>query len=187
MDNSSPTDDSAVYDYFQAKVRRWGTEVDAARWGRSDVFERARRAILDGLLRLDSLPRSDPLWRPWANDRATLAKLGDYLHRWRQESPADPDAIWLAAALHLYYYDNGFGADSWRALHRLGQFDPAWAIDAAGYVERSSGVPTVAPLIALLRDCAQAKEARKYLLRLSADDDSGNRSWARIVLAALGS
>jgi hypothetical protein len=126
-----------------------------AGWDRSSVFERARRAILDDLLRLDRLPRSDPLWRTWANDHATLAKLSDYSDRWRKQFPSDPDATWLAAGLNLYYCSNDFASDSWRALHRLGRFEAAWAIEAAAHVQLSSGVPTLAPLVALLMECAK--------------------------------
>lgn len=193
MGNSSPGNESAIREYFRSKMAASGLAPGTARWGRSDVFERARLALLDGLLRLDKLPRNDPLWLNWANHSATVAKLSDYSHRWLQWSPADPDAIWLVAALNLYYCDNDFGCQSWRALHALGKLQAAWAIDAAAYVELSSGVPTAAEVAALLRDLGRQEEGRAYLTNLpegwpiwlGSKSTGCHRAWAQAVLSAL--
>jgi hypothetical protein len=151
----------------------------------SGVFARARCAILNGLVRLDKLPRTNPFWRTWANHRATMTKLQDYSSQLLQENPADEEIIWLAAALSLNYSGNDFASEAWRALHKLGRFNLAWAIDAAAYVELGSGVFTVGALVDLLRELGLVDQARAYLQIAAQDESSTRQGWALRVLAAL--
>ncbi|HEY7065119.1 MAG TPA: hypothetical protein VII06_26825 [Chloroflexota bacterium] len=178
-------DEQAVREYFENSTWRLNQLQSRAVWEGSDDWARAERATLDGLLRLNRLPRSDPYWATWANDLPTFAKLGEYAARLRDADSSDIGAIWLAAAGSLYACDNDFGSDAWRALHRQDEFDIAWAIDAAAVVELSSGVPTVEAVGSLIRELGQADAAGSYLSDHLKSENAYAASWARRALEAL--
>jgi hypothetical protein len=178
-------DEQAVREYFETSTLHLNELQSRAVWADSDVWARAEQAILDGLLRLNRLPRSDPYWATWANDRPTFAKLAEYCTRLRNADPADLGAIWLEVALNLYCCANDFGTESWRALHHNGCFDVAWPIDAAAVVQLYSGVPTVLALTSLVHELGEEQAARSYLAVRSKCSDVHAAGWARHALRTL--
>jgi predicted nucleic acid-binding protein len=175
----------SVIEYFESAVNSWGATPGDEYPRNSQVFVRARLALLDGLLRLDELPRTDPFWETWANHRATMAKLGEYSARLLEENPADENVLWLSAALSLWHCSNAFGWSAWRGLHALGKFEPGWAIDAAATVELESGVPTIEALATLFRELGVITQARAHLDKVVQRGSSTGRAWALRVMNAL--
>src|SRR3954452_8897397 len=108
MYSQSAMKHDSVIEYVESALGAWGETAGLSYPYGCPVFAPARRAIIDGLLRLDRLPRTDPFWKTWANDRATMAKLQEYSSRLLDEEPADETALWLSAALRLFYCDNDF-------------------------------------------------------------------------------
>ncbi|MFK0016291.1 hypothetical protein [Streptomyces sp. NPDC091027] len=81
-------------------------EVDALRQAGSDTghrefAERMVRALSDGLQILEALPRDEDFWRGWANEHATVHKLGAHAADRLQRDPADRTARWALVALAL--------------------------------------------------------------------------------------
>ncbi len=100
-----------------------------------EVFAgRLRRAIFDGLARLDALPRNHSFWSD-TNGRPTRYKLGQVLEHW----PTEEWACWAYAAMSVMRCDNHFGLPAWRALFGLGRLDPGWPMKAAYHVLACSG------------------------------------------------
>ncbi|MEW2355359.1 hypothetical protein [Spirillospora sp. NPDC029432] len=71
------------------------------RVGEPRLADRLARALAGGAAELDALPREDPFWQGWANDLATLAKLGAYARRRLDRDRRDHAARWTLIALDL--------------------------------------------------------------------------------------
>lgn len=77
-------------------LRRSGCDT-----GHPEFAERMVRALNDGLRVLEALPRDDVFWRGWANDHATIYKLGVLAAERLRHDPADRTARWTLVALAL--------------------------------------------------------------------------------------
>lgn len=77
--------------------------------GHAEFAERMVRALNDGLRVLDALPRDDVFWRGWANDRATIHKLGALAEERLRHDPSDRTARWTLVALALAFGANDGG------------------------------------------------------------------------------
>lgn len=108
---------------------------------------RLRRALFDGLVRLDALPRTDPFWEG-TNRRPTIGKLRDLAEQSFNEDRGEEWECWAYAAISLLWWDNYFGMAGWLRLHAMGLLDPAWPAQAAFHVRAESGYDT-APSLAL--------------------------------------
>src|SRR5687767_7728034 len=93
----------SIEEYFQSTIE--GTELAEADLNGDGLFSRASRAILDGLYRLDALPREDPFWQN-TNNRATIHKLGEFCRLLLKQNPANTRAIWTLIGLDLLHWSN---------------------------------------------------------------------------------
>ncbi|MGW6982407.1 hypothetical protein ACWGE1_23705 [Streptomyces sp. NPDC054932] len=77
--------------------------------GHAEFAERMVQALQDGLGALEALPRRDEFWRGWANDRATIHKLGVFAAGRLQRDASDRTARWTLVALALAHGANDGG------------------------------------------------------------------------------
>src|SRR5438045_2824610 len=109
-------------DYFAREIQRsWPYLRDASPDG-AGFPSRAKRALLEGLLRLDRLPRDDPFWHN-SNRRATFFKLQDFNRRLVEQDPCDEQALWCQIALAQKDSSGYLSAEAWGQLHRCGKLD----------------------------------------------------------------
>ncbi|MFJ7780768.1 hypothetical protein [Streptomyces yangpuensis] len=139
-------------------LRRAGRDT-----GHSEFAERLVRALGEGMLALEALPRDDEFWRGWANDRATPLKLDAFATERLALDPTDRTARWALVALALARGANDGG------MALLGPeiaTDPAVVADAlaiADWVGQEIGLDLVPDLRAA---CARADpDALKALAR----------------------
>jgi hypothetical protein len=116
---------------------------------------RLREALLDGLRRLDALPRTDPFW-DGTNRRPTVYKLRELAERTLERGPKEAWACWAYAAISLLWCTNDFGLPGWRGLYELGLLDPSWPIHAAFHVRVSTGHNTAPAIAGFLRAIKEA-------------------------------
>src|SRR6266511_3203558 len=110
-----------------------------------ELYARMQGAIVDGLRRLDALPRSDPFWRD-SNGRATHFKLRDYCNRMIASDPRDARALWTMIGLDILHGVNPLATGYWKRLRDLGAFKIEWLVRMAWWLEASTGEETASPL-----------------------------------------
>lgn len=71
------------------------------RTGYPELAARLVEALRGGLAELEAVPRDDPFWGGWANERATGTKLAEYARERLERDPADDAARWVLVALAL--------------------------------------------------------------------------------------
>lgn len=86
----------------------------------------------------------------------TPSRVEDAL-RQRAKS-GDRQALWASIAPAVFRGDNAFGAGYFKRLARSGDFEAAWAIDAARYVFERTGSPTEAILASLFAEIDKIDE-----------------------------
>jgi hypothetical protein len=137
---------------------------------------RLRWRLLDGLRRLDALPRDDPFWQG-TNRRPTLGKLRDLAERELHRGPRPAWACWAYAATSVLWCCNDFGLPGWQGLHEQGRLQVAWAVGAAFHVYASSGFDTSSALAGFLSGEGLSIETRNALEALEARVGGSFSGW----------
>jgi len=161
--------------YFEDGIRRntWLFPPDLPPDG-DDFRSRARRALLEGLRRLDALPRDDP-FRKDTNLRPTFFKLHDFNRRLRERDPCDEQALWCEIALDQIHGSGYLSVEEWRQLHRCGGLNVRWPIHSAWAIvaelgeNASHGAFLSRDLARFLRDEGLCEAARPVLLALPSE------------------
>lgn len=172
-----------VREYFEQLCEESGWIVPSD-LGADTLKGQVARALLDGLERLDALPRSDAFWNEWLNAVPTESKVQEFCRRLLTRDPGDTRALWCLHAVNLLACENDFGMPWWRALHRLGEARAEWVLESALSLELRSGIWTHRRCPAFLQELGLAGEARPILERWAVGN-SQEAWWARDVLAGL--
>jgi hypothetical protein len=139
-----------------------------------------RRAIFDGLSRVDDLRRDDSFWAG-SNQRPTIGKVKELAGLVLSCGLKEEWACWAWASTSLLWCSNDFGLPGWRGLHELGKLAAAWPVSAALHVWRSSGLDTTADLVSFLCEAKACVSARNALEAVEARGDERIAGWAREV------
>jgi hypothetical protein len=143
----------------------------------------AFNAVMDGLTRMNSLPRDHPFWQN-TNRRPTIYKLSEFCHLELAEDPANSDALLAAAILPVWFASNDFGQEIWLQIRVQIGFDIRWPIYAASTTHVNAS-PTVEQTVQFLRDADCERSSHPILLRIATEGDGLAVSWARRVLCLL--
>jgi hypothetical protein len=87
------------------------------------------QGIVDGLRRLDALPRDHPFWDQ-SNRRPTLGKLKEFSDYLLRNNPRDLSALHTAIAYEILTFQN-FQPKYWIQLHAEGKLHISWPIYTA--------------------------------------------------------
>jgi hypothetical protein len=164
-------------------LRQLAEQVRSAFSGRhlDDAFAgRLRRALYDGLCRLDALPRNDPFWVD-TNRRPTLGKIRELAGQLLGRGTADAWACWAFAATSVLWCSNDFGLPGWRGLHTLGLLDMAWPVQAACRLRFDSGFDPGAALASFLVEVGACVAGRNTLEAAAVRCGDEPAGWARGV------
>jgi hypothetical protein len=140
-------------------------------------------AILAGLSRMNSLPRNHPFWQN-TNFRPTIYKLPGFCRMQLMRAPHDPEVLWAAAIIPVWFGRNDFGQASWLDLSRQPGFDVRWPIYAALTTHLTAQF-TEEQVSHFLRDAGLTLEAIPILRRIAAESDGTSVPWANRVLQLL--
>jgi hypothetical protein len=155
------------------------------------LADRLALAFERGVERLDPVPDSDPRWA--LRYSASLSRgeedsfIEDLLDRRLHAHAEDDDVRWLRIAFTLFFGDNGFAADLFRALVVRDPKNLRWLIAGALWVYALSGVDTAPWLreeLLLLQDVLP--EVGGSIEKLRKADDSHARWIGGIGMSVLG-
>jgi hypothetical protein len=141
---------------------------------------RAFEATFAGLNRMNSLPRSDEFWLN-TNRRPTIYKLPDFCRMKLIEDPRDPEALWVAAIIPVWFGHNDFGQEAWLELSRLPGFEARWPLCAALTVHLTAHF-TEEQVSDFLREADATREATPILRRIADEGEGLCVTWANRVL-----
>jgi hypothetical protein len=160
----------------------WAFDMPAA-LGAEAFAKLAYDKLLGALLRLNELPRTDPLWHN-TNHRPTFYKLVGFGRLLLDRDETDASAWWIFAILPCWTAQNHFGQEAWLELHKLGGLDPRWPICAA-WVTDVLAHSADGQLAAYVRESGTVEESAA-ILRGVAEPNEKAAAWARRVLQVLG-
>ena len=146
-----------------------------------DFIGRLRQTFVDGLARLDALPRSEAFWEG-TNGRPTLEKLAAFARYVLARQPGDRGALWVLVALALLRCANHFGLSCWQRLRALGGLDLSWPVNAAFHVFAHSGHDTTLRLVEFLKEADAGVAVPGALEWFRHGRDRSAAQWARAIL-----
>ena len=169
-------------EYFHKALQR--SSLQDTDLSQDTVLSRAANATLDGLRRLDGLPREHEFWKN-TNKKPTIGKLRAYCQLLLQDDPNDERSLWTSVALDLWHCDNSFGLSSWRQLFSLSRGNITWLIHAAMHVQLSSGADTTIALVEFIRQSGMAEQAVSALKKACDSRDEHVARWSRQALSGI--
>jgi len=156
----------SIETYFQSKIE--GTELCNVALDENGLLSNSKKAILDGLMRLDALPRCDPFWNN-TNDRATIYKLDEFCRELLGQNHDDARAAWTLIGLDLLHWRD-LDVAHWKPLAQQGQLKSSLLIEAGLWFHTHSGT-SASEFAAFLRDLGLCFHVREELMLISRGGD----------------
>ena len=97
------------------------------------------------------------------------------------EDPRDPEALWAAAILPVWFGRNDFGQESWLELSRLPEFDLRWPLYAALTIDLTAN-STAWQVAEFLQKANATRESTPILQRIADESEGQSQAWANRVL-----
>lgn len=167
---------------FSADVAR--AFISLSRLDGQAFARQAFKAIFAGLNRMNDLPRNHPFWHK-TNRRPTIYKLAEFCHMKRIESPGDPELLWAAAIIPVWFGHNDFGQEAWLKLSHLPEFEVRWPLYAALTLHLTANF-TEEQVSNFLREANAIRESTPILRQRAMESEGLSVTWATRVLHLAG-
>src|SRR3954452_17440770 len=120
--------------------------------GDRDLLSKSKTALLWAIEIVEGLPRSHWVWQPgYAVQTVNPSRLRNFCTFRLREDPGDELALWTRIGLALHAEDTGFGREAFDRLRLRSDFDVAWPVYAACFIQRAWAASQSVGLGAYLR------------------------------------